>query len=324
MSHTLALGLYDPECPPRFASAGDWEKLLGAPVRVLSWYQAWGARYADCKGEMVTRSHHHRLTPLITWEPWRLPADLPPGTPLWDQPEFALANIASGVYDGYVRSWALTLAAAGHPVYLRPFHEMNGNWYPWGGAVNGNHPRTFRRAWRHLRRLFREEGADNVAFVWCPYAHSVPEGPENALEQYFPGAEEVDWLALDGYNWGTTQSWSEWQSFVQVFEPAYRRLLQLAPGKPMMIAEVGCAEQGGDKGAWIREALTALASRLSRVQVLVWFNVDKECDWRLTSSPAALQAFREEAWRFTAGGKGLPAASHIQEAKGRQPQAQEG
>ena len=64
---------------------------------------------------------------------------------------------------------------------------------------------------------------------------------------YFPGTEEVDWVGLDGYNWGTNREWSGWQSFREIFSEAYDLLTQLAPEKPFMIAEVGCAEEGGDK-----------------------------------------------------------------------------
>ncbi len=295
----LQLGLYDPGCPPRLASWQALERRLGARVRLVSWYQAWGSGFKDCRPELILTAHRRGLTPLITWEPWQLPADLPPGAPPQDQPTFSLKRIASGLYDDYGRAWARALARTGKPVILRPLHEMNGNWYPWGGTVNGNHPRDFPRAWRHLRRLFREEGAANVAWVWCPYAHSVPETPANAPEVYFPGAAEVDWLGLDGYNWGTSRPESAWQTFPELFSPAYQRLTALAPDKPVMIAEIGAAEPGGDKAAWIREALEVLPDRFPRVKALVWFNVNKECDWRLNSSPASLAAFREQAWRFS-------------------------
>jgi beta-mannanase len=235
---------------------------------------------------------------LITWEPWQLPDDLPAGVHPFDQPEFSVDKITLGLYDKYVRSWARTLADTKKLVYLRPMHEMNGNWYPWGGTTNGNSAAAFRQAWRYLREVFRQEGANNVTWVWCPYVRSVPDIPENALESYFPGEDQVDWLGLDGYNWGTTQPWFSWERFADVFGPAYERLARLAPGSPVMIAETGCTEEGGDKALWITEALESLASDLIRVQILVWFNLNKECDWRIDSSPNSLQAFQKEAWRF--------------------------
>jgi len=295
--YPLALGLYDPWCPPRLMPTDTLEENLQVRVKVISWYQAWGSAFSRCFPEISAEAHRRDITPLITWEPWKLPTELPAGTPPHDQPNYSLERIASGAYDPYVRSWARSLRLVSKPIFLRPMHEMNGNWYPWGGTVNGNNPQGFTRAWKHLRRLFREERADNVLWVWCPFAHSVPDTPENSLESYFPGTGEVDWLALDIYNHCTQGS--TWQSFSQIFNDPYRRFNALAPEKPVMIAELGCAEAGGDKAAWTREALRALTEKYRRVEVVVWFNIDKECDWRIDSSRRALNAFRKEAARFS-------------------------
>ncbi len=292
----LDLGLYDPDCPPRLSSTELWEQNLQARVKVLSWYQAWGSGFSRCFPEIIAEAHRREIRPMITWEPWKLPAELLPGTPPQAQPAYSLERIISGAHDDYIRSWARCLSRVAQPVFLRPMHEMNGTWYPWGGTVNGNDPADFRRAWMHLRRLFREEKADKVFWVWCPFAHSVPNTPENALERYFPGRSEVDWLALDMYNHSTQGAC--WQSFSQIFEAPYRRLGALDPDKPVMIAEIGCAEAGGDKAAWIEAAFLALAEKYRRVEAVVWFNIDKECDWRIDSSPEALKAFRKGAQRF--------------------------
>ncbi len=301
MSPAPVFGMYDPGCPPRVAALAEHAKRLGAPVRIVSWYQAWGSGFSECRPALVEAAHRQGAVPLITWEPWRLPGEIAPDLPVTDQPEFALKRIAGGEFDAYIRSWARGLAAVRRLVYLRPMHEMNGDWYPWGGTVNGNRPEEFQPAWERLRSIFREQGADNVRWIWCPYARSVPDTPANGLEAFYPGNEKVDWLALDGYNWGATRTWSRWESFREIFEPAYERLERLSSEKPVMIAELGCAEEGGDKAAWIRAALRAVTERFGRIQAVVWFDICKECDWRLASSAAALEAFRAEAWRFGAG-----------------------
>lgn len=296
-SRRLDLGLYDPSCPPRLMATESLEQSLQIRVRVISWYQAWGSGSSRCFPEISEEAHRRWLRPMITWEPWKLPVELPKGRAPHAQPDYSLKKLLSGAYDSYIRYWARCLSQVSKPVFLRPMHEMNGNWYPWGGTVNGNNPATFKQVWKHIRRLFREERATNVLWVWCPFLHSVPDTPENSMEFYFPGNSEVDWLALDIYNHSSQGSC--WQSFSQMFEGPYLRLCDLAPEKPMMIAEIGCAELGGDKAAWIREALQALTEKYTRVKVLVWFNVNKECDWRIESSPQALWAFRDEAQRFS-------------------------
>jgi len=172
-------------------------------------------------------------------------------------------------------------------------HEMNGNWYPWCEKVNGNEPGEYIQAWRYIRSIFRKVQCNRLIWVWCPYAHSVPDEPEKEMGLFYPGNTEVDWVGLDGYNWGTTREWSSWQSFRTIFEKGYDNLTMLAPGKSFMIAEVGCAEAGGNKANWINSAFEELDERFPRVKTLVWFNVDKECDWRIESSQRSLVSFKK-------------------------------
>jgi len=107
-------------------------------------------------------------------------------------------------------------------------HEFNGDWYPWGGTVNGNSPALFVEAWRRMVDIFHRHGADNVRFVWSPNNIDVPAS--NRLESYYPGEAYVDVLAVDGYNWGAgTPAYGGWKSFSEVFMPAYDRLRALGP-----------------------------------------------------------------------------------------------
>jgi len=180
---------------------------------------------------------------------------------------------------------------------------MNGNWYPWCGTVNENQPEEYVQTWRYLHDIFREVGATQVRWVWCPYACSYPDSPRNTISCYYPGDAYVDWIGLDGYNWGTTQPWSRWQSFAEIFSPAYDIVTHLTD-KPLMIAESASSESGGSKAEWIR-SLEKLKNSFPRLDGFIWFNVQKECDWRIDSSAQALQAFKdtvqswstEERWR---------------------------
>ena len=104
--------------------------------------------------------------PIITWEPWRATID----------------SIAFGEHDGHLVEWAEALGASGSDVYLRFAHEFNGDWYPWTPA-KGAPPERFVAAWRHAHDVFRQCGATNVHWVWCPNAVSVDTAP---LEAWYP------------------------------------------------------------------------------------------------------------------------------------------
>jgi len=110
------------------------------------------------------------------------------------------------------------------------------------------------------------------------------------LSRLFPGDGYVDRTGLDGYNWGTTAA-SGWQSFEQVFGPSIAQVRALS-AKPLVLAEIGSAEQGGDKAAWITDFFARLAAR-PEVRGFLWFNHDKEADWRVQSSDASRIAYAE-------------------------------
>lgn len=284
------MGLYFPDdVDSATQRAFKYTELLGEKIQILSFYVAWGSgrRNLDISGfqEVLRRG----CIPMITWEPWQWPReDARPE----DQPDFSLSEILKGKYDDYIRSWARDLKQISGPIFFRPMHEMNGNWYPWCGKVNGNRPEEYIETWCYIRSIFRDTRSDQLFWVWSPYAHSVPKDSGNEIWRYYPGSEEVDWLALDGYNWGGTREWSTWQSFEEIFKEGYEILSQLSPEKPFMIAEMGCAEEGGSKEKWIEEAFEALRIKFPKIRTLVWFNTKKECDWRIESSIRSLGVFR--------------------------------
>lgn len=219
---------------------------------------------------------------LLTWEPWTWGG----GT---NQPAYSLDRISAGDFDAYLRQWGQALATWGHPVMLRFGHEMNGDWYPWSEQANSNGPGDYIAAWRHVHDVVVSAGATNVTWVWNP---NVPYSAASGLGGLYPGASYVDAVALDGYNWGTSASWSTWVSPTELFDDGLTQLRALAPGKQIIIAETSSAEQGGSKAAWNTSLISYLAAQPD-VTAVVWFNFNKETDWRINSSPTSAEALRK-------------------------------
>ncbi len=285
----MRLGLYLFEVPSSLEILDFWESQLGWPIQFVSIYQAWGSPYRNFYAKELSRIHQTGRTALVTWEPWEFPnANKPPH----DQPAFALRRILGGDYDDYIYRWACASKALGIPYLLRPMHEMNGDWYPWCGTVNSNDPEEYVRAWKHMHAIFRAAGATQVAWVWCPYAASFPKSNSNRVSAYYPGDSYVDWLALDGYNWGNSRTGSRWENFDEIFSSAYNIVTGLSD-RPLLIAETASTELGGSKSLWIEAAFGGLKEFFPRVKGLVWFNVNKECDWQIDSSTEAFLAFRQ-------------------------------
>jgi hypothetical protein len=229
----------------------------------------------------------HGSIPVLSWSSQSIPSSL-------NEPDFQLGDVIEGRYDDFIHEFAEEAKAWGHPFFLRFNWEMNGNWFPWAEGVNGNSSGQYVAAWRHVHDIFNAVGVTNVSWVWCPFVD--PAGSMTDLGSLYPGDGYVDWTGLDGYNWGTNPASPRgWRSFDQLFAKSYAEIAEgIAPSKPLMIAEVGSSEHGGDKASWIRDTLSRVPAAYPQVRALVWFDkFDDNMDWPIETSASATSAFAE-------------------------------
>lgn len=252
--------------------------LAGAEPQLLHLYAAIQDAHPQPHLDTIRRLG---ATPVIALEPWN-----PRVGPY--QPEFALSRIVAGQYDADMQRWAADLGDWGHPLLLRFAQEMNGTWYPWSVGHYGNTAGEYRAAWARMHRIISAQ-APNVEFVWTP--NVLTEGTRDFFDCY-PGDRFVDYVGLDGYNWGDTPG-HRWQSPDRLFSESLSTMRRLAPTLPMLLTEVGSAEgaRWGDKARWI-DQFFELMLRNTDVTGFLWFQTDKERDWRINSSPASTEAFR--------------------------------
>lgn len=264
----------------------DMERLLGTAPSIVMWYQRWSGEWGDFSPKTADAIRTRGATPMISWEPSAGPVE---------DRSWSLRTILDGRHDRYIKRWVRDVAAWGHVLYVRPMYEMNGWWAPWCAYANGNSPREFVAAWRHIVDLADDAGATNIRWVWSPNVDNDDLGVPFA--DLYPGDRYVDWVGLDGFNRGTSWSSTRWQSLIDIFSVSIRHVRELTQ-KPLMIAETGSSEVGGDKAAWIRKGLARLPEDLPEVRAVIWFNKDElsvGIDWRVNSSHAALKAFRDLA-----------------------------
>jgi len=264
-----------------------FEARAGKGASLVHWGQPWrrDGGYQPFQTAIFDRVRAGGALPLLDWGSW----DYSAGP---DQPAFALAAIARGDHDAFIRAWAAGARDWGHPLFLRFDWEMNGTWqFPWAERLNGNRSGDYVKAWRHVHDLFAQVGATNVTWVWCP---NIVDPKTTPLASLYPGDAYVDWVAMDGYNHGADRP-EGWSTFAETFGATYSALRQLAPTKPIMIAEVASTEHGGDKAAWIRDALAVqLPARFPAVKAIAWFNWNDNnpgLTWPIESSGAASAAF---------------------------------
>ena len=137
---------------------------------------------------------------------------LTPGTPIyvhWCAQVDAIAVFLKQLQDAHV------------PVLWRPYHEMNGEWFWWGGRIGQYSTAALYR--QLFDRLANHHHLNNLIWVWSMDRF---DRPTREHAQYFPGIDYVDVLALDVYH----------NDFGQAY---YDSLVALSRGKPLALDEVG-------------------------------------------------------------------------------------
>ncbi len=160
--------------------------------------------------------------PVITWEPW-----------YWeDKSGVSPEEVLLGEFDDYIKGFARSLKDQQRTIYLRFAHEMNGDWYPWSASTIG--AENYKAMYRYIYELFCDVGADNVKWIFSVNWENIPH--DNCYKDSYPGDRYVDIIGVDGYNWGTSKSWSNWMEFDEIFLDVCEELFALY-GKKIIITE---------------------------------------------------------------------------------------
>jgi mannan endo-1,4-beta-mannosidase len=107
------------------------------------------------------------------------------------------------------------------PILFRPYHEMNGKWFWWGGKPGDQ---GYVRLWKQLYHYYTDvKKLNNLIWVWSP------DKPWHGLKEYYPGNDYVDVVGCDIYpvKDTTVVFRKEW----------YDQLLEVAGEKPLAIGE---------------------------------------------------------------------------------------
>jgi hypothetical protein len=289
---TIGTQLTGNQAPWDMTAVTKFEEEAHKPTSLINFFQPFTNCYTTCSligfpTTPLNNIRQHGAIPVMSWSSQSIPSSL-------NEPDYQLSDIIEGRYDNYLREFATKAKAWGHPFFIRFNWEMNGTWFPWSEGVNGNQSGEYVAAWRHVHDIFTAADASNVSWVWCPnvdYNNSLQK-----LNAEYPGDAYVDWIGLDGYNWGTNPAKpGGWKTFDQIYRSTYRYLYEsVAPTKPMMIGEMASSEYGGSKAAWIRETLAKIPAEYPKIRALLWFDkYDDGMDWPIETSSSATTAFAE-------------------------------
>jgi mannan endo-1,4-beta-mannosidase len=220
------------------------------------YYSGWGETFRS--GFATEAARHHAVT-LVQIDPGQT----------------SLTSIAAGFQDKYLRSYARAVgnfgARTGKGVIIGFAHEPNGWWYPWG--YKHVSPKIWVAAWRHIVTVFRQQGVDNVTWLWT--INVVDHGQHIVSPlRWWPGPRYVTWVGIDGYYYVSSDK------FAALFGPTIRTI-KYKTRDPILISETGVRPVAG-KVTKIADEFAGL--RAYGLLGLVWFDVR---GWRLDSAAAA-------------------------------------
>lgn len=236
---------------------------------------------------------------------------------------FSAAQVANGQCDQAIGKMADLYKAwvslgVGRRAFIAPLPEMNGVnadgsiWTSYGGD-----PANYKSAYQRFIDIFASKGIgrDQVWWVFAPNGWSVT-GHE--FEKYYPGDGTVDVVGFSSYNYGycfVANPWQRWENYDTLFEPYISRISNMAPKKPIIIAQTGTTaelqyageENVSAKNTWLWENYAFIAKEPQVLGILYYDfnNRTWECNWEITASAkytgysegAALPEFQYLDWQ---------------------------
>lgn len=230
--HGAQPGFGDTEDIVTETAISDFETLAQKQIVWAYFSQNWhnGLAFPSASVQIIDS---HGCIPFIRHMPWH-------GEQYAAETVYSLSAIIAGQFDSDLQQWADGAISFGKPILVDFGIEVNGNWFPWNGEYNGagetagygdpsryDGPERFRDAYRHIREVIQNRGADNITWFFHANNDSVPNEPWNAIEEYYPGDDVVDWIGVSIY--GAQMHTDEWTLFPALIADAYPKMTALAP-----------------------------------------------------------------------------------------------
>lgn len=213
---------------------------------------------AHKKGGIITISWHlnNPKTDGSSWDKTATTTNILKGGDLYDKYELWISRIATFIK---------TLKYNGEmiPIVFRPYHEMNGSWFWWGGENTTT--KDYITLWQEMVHLLRDKhNIHNLLYAFSP--NKFNEG-DNYLD-YYPGDDYVDILGMDIYDFNNSEA------YIKSVKESLKIVKEIATKKNKLYAftETGLESLKTDK--WFTEVLYPSIKGSGIAWVLTWRNYD--------------------------------------------------
>jgi mannan endo-1,4-beta-mannosidase len=266
------LGAYEPTSPDSYSGMKLFTQTVGRPPNLALYYSGW---WEPFRTSFAKEAYAAGATTAVQIDPSNPPHNT-----------VSIAGIVAGEYDPYLEKFADQVADFGHQVVVGFGHEPDGLWYSWG--ENHISPSVWVAAWQHVVAVFRQQGADNVTWLWTM---NVLGDQTQPLSAYWPGASYVNWVGIDGYYQNPQNT------YAQVFGRTIVAVRKIT-NAPILIAETASGTAGTEP--------SQIADLYAGIRAFgnlgfIWFDMNVAHEpYRLEGDEGAIEIFRRmiRPWRL--------------------------
>ena len=278
----VQLGVAVPSSSP---TLNQFETSIGRDVDVVRRYRRWDDRFPSA--HEINLLNGRDL--ILSIKPERN------GRPiLWAN--IAAARPGDPLYQDMVE-WANAIRPYQSQIWLSFHHEAESRTNTSYGNAN-----NFIAAWRNFMTVLNREGVRLAGRVWiATHSFELSASDRRHPDKWYPGDAWVEAIAADAFNFHQCRTGinTPWMSPRSIFEPI-RDFGRRHPNKQLMIAEFGSVEDPNNrnrKAQWITDFRNLFKEpSYSQFTHLAYFNLHHDegifdCDWRISTSTAATNAF---------------------------------
>ncbi|WP_412540572.1 DNRLRE domain-containing protein [Longispora sp. K20-0274] len=269
---------------PRDQAMREFEATAGRPQQIFHHYHRGEELFPTPWEVALAREPGHERLLFLNWKPLMR----------WDR-------VAAGDYDRVIDRLAAHIRSTyTDPFYLTVHHEPENDVIAREGS--GMTARDYAAMFRHVVERLRAKGVTNAVTVMC-YMSYVPWNVQPWFGDLYPGDDVIDWVSWDVYAY--SEAGFGYGDFVEMVNRTlvgkswpgiYSWAARTFPDKPLMVAEWGVWQSGGNPGhkPWFFATTADQMALFPRVKALVYFDSPNAegRDSRIDATPQAAAAFR--------------------------------
>lgn len=213
--------------------------------------------FDDMRSEIIAQ-HERGGIATISWHCHNLVSGKTAWDPQGGETAWLLDNDA--ILDRAIDSVGRFIASLGAvPVIFRPWHEMNGDWFWWGGKNTTT--ALYKRLYRHIHDKLEAQCLGQIVWAFSPNLGA------KSMDDYYPGDDCVDLVGIDIYDFNNdaaaySKNVKEGLDMICSFAKEHHKIAALT--------ETGCQQLPQDH--WFTKTLWQSISGYPIAYVLLWRN----------------------------------------------------